>query len=62
VVAGVYIPEGSTHSFRRARGSGVGRDMPDCDLLIRTRNKRAKRETHRGEKHDERRRVTSPLP
>jgi len=45
VVAGVYIPEGSTHSFRRAWGSGVGRDTPDRDLLIRGRNKRARRAT-----------------
>jgi len=41
-VAGVDIPEGSTHSFRRAWGTGVGRDSPDRDL-IRERNKRPKR-------------------
>jgi len=59
VVAGVYVPEGSTHSFRRAWGSGVGRDTPDRDHLNRERNKWSRRETALGEKHDGRRRRLS---
>ncbi|TNN88925.1 hypothetical protein EYF80_000803 [Liparis tanakae] len=54
------LTQGSTHSVRRASGSGVGVDTPGADLLVREGNKRPAGKLIRRAAEAERSRAAAP--